>query len=186
MYTSPYGSWYTPYFDSLAVEPVAGWESNEYTDLTNMCGPFGVGFAGDTAIWVRGCPYVYWTTKPVSEVYLRIPLPASANTLTGDDSLWVASLPWYDYVNMGASRDVIAPGAAPQIKGYAQISILDSAKQPIATFELRLSGDGGGLQPQRAAGLYAGRRGGADEERVGRDAVGVQLQVCERGVLVEV
>jgi len=136
-YNLPYPSGYS-YFNSLAIDPIPGWESNDYDDITNMCGMFGVGVGGDQELWVRGMPYGYWKTKPVEEVYLRIPLPENADTI-GDDGVWAAVLPSYDYVNMGASMD-FKTATPPQMKGYAQVSILDGQYRPIATLELRLAG----------------------------------------------
>jgi len=138
-YNTPYPAPYNgQYWVSLAIPPIPGWESNQYDDPTNMCGMFGAGVAGDQALWVRGFPYAYFRTKPVAEVWLRIPFPANANTIT-DTGMWVVSLPYYDYVNMGASMDFTDPNT-PQIKGYAQVNVLDDAKQRIASFKLQLAG----------------------------------------------
>ena len=136
-YNLPYPSNYS-YFNSLAIDPIPGWESNQYADVTNMVGPFGVGVASDQALWVRGFPYSYWKTKSVPEVYLRIPVPASANTIT-DGGMWVVCLPRYDYVNMGASMD-FKEQYPPQMKGYAQVNVLDGSYGTIASFKLQLAG----------------------------------------------
>jgi len=139
LYNAPYPAPYNgQYWTSLSIPPIPGWQSNEFDEPTNMCGPFGVGVAGDQALWVRGFPYLYFTTKPVSEVWLRIPFPANANTIT-ETGMWVVSLPYYDYVNMGASMDVTDPNT-PEIKGYAQVNVLDDELKQIASFKLQLSG----------------------------------------------
>lgn len=139
LYNAPYPPPYNgQYWVSLSIPPIPGWQSNQFDDPTNIAGPFGVGFAGDQALWVRGFPYVYFTSKPVSEVWLRIPFPANANTITST-GMWVVSLPYYDYVNMGASMDVTDPDH-PEIRGYAQINVLDGSLKQIASFKLQLAG----------------------------------------------
>ncbi|MHB0935088.1 MAG: type II secretion system protein [Armatimonadota bacterium] len=139
LYNAPYPAPYNgQYWTSLSIPPIPGWQSNQFDDPTNMVGPFGAGFAGDQALWVRGFPYLYFTTKPVAEAWLRIPFPANANTIT-ETGMWVVCLPHYDYVNMGASMDVTDPNT-PEIRGYAQVNVLDDDLKQIASFKLQLSG----------------------------------------------
>lgn len=137
------------YWNSLRVDVIPGWESNEFgengvlTDLSNIGGPFGTGFCDDEALWLHGFPYYGGSMglsniKPYAEIYLDIPLPENDRSIT-DTGFWVVCLPIFDFVNMGASMDITTQ-YPPQMKGYAQVNVLDAAKKTIASFQLKLGG----------------------------------------------
>lgn len=130
------------YWNGLKQTPPPSWESPAFTDARHYGGsPGGVLMFTDAAITIHGKPYPYWNTYTgnPAEMYVRIPISSNKNTISAN-GMWALSIPYYRYWYTGASMDVLSPANAPSIRGYANVSVLDNNKAPIATFKLNCSG----------------------------------------------
>jgi len=121
----------------------ADWQSNLFDDPNNaLIG--GMYMTGTDWMEIHGEGYPYTDTAAFaeSELYMRWPLPATANTLTSGNSFWVFSIPKFDVPYVGASWALKSPAGPAALGGRTEVAILDDAVPPntIARFKLSLSG----------------------------------------------
>jgi len=117
----------------------ANWEFNGYAYQGGLASWLDGYFAGagkhaNNAIHLVGCEAGYgWNKTTIASPYvMNIPLssgsPVAARAF---DDAWVVNLPRFSFPEMGRSATEAGPFVA-----YAAISVLDVAKQPIATLQL--------------------------------------------------
>jgi prepilin-type N-terminal cleavage/methylation domain-containing protein/prepilin-type processing-associated H-X9-DG protein len=139
------------YGPTYNTEPPATWESPVFSDFralhANPAEGCGIGSTNDgwiawtiNTIFIGGKGYnAPWTGDP-PEVYMRIPIPEEARTISSG-GMWVMNMPRLYYPVMGPHPTITTANPA-EVRGYAEVNVLDGQVPPkkVASFKLELSG----------------------------------------------